>query len=354
MGKKSFPGDMDPQIGGSNNKSNKQMDLLRKLELAKFQQKQQQQWEQQTGSSEDELLAAAADDGNQNERQRLARERSEFAQLLAKQSRKLPLAAFKDDDFGRFYQQSSSARLMIGGQLGADELNRSTATGQRHKSPIDAAASALRRQQQPRRHKKKPASVGIAQLASATNGTGINSDWHLRQNNMFPHHLTLFIVLFLQYSLSLLIEQDASATAADEVATQPLQVGDRAHRSDFERLVEVTDSNNAKNLLPLGSILAAQLVPWIPPFLNDHLIVLADPRRQSGDVRQAVSHLLSSSDVNEILLSQVIVISPDLPQETKGCVQWVQILRPCRNATLFWFVFSHSFSGSCLICCFSF
>jgi len=88
----------------------------------------------------------------------------------------------------------------------------------------------------------------------------------------------------------------------------PLQQGDIAKRRHFESLVELSTSK------PLGAAAAAQLVPWVPPYLSDYLVVICDARRQSGDLRQALQYLTSnlSSDV----ISQVIVISADINEET--------------------------------------
>jgi len=67
-----------------------------------------------------------------------------------------------------------------------------------------------------------------------------------------------------------------------------IQVGDRARRHDFDALVDPAIEQ------ALGPVNAAQLVPWVPPFVTDYLVVLADPRRQSNELRQAVDYLQST------------------------------------------------------------
>ena len=98
-------------------------------------------------------------------------------------------------------------------------------------------------------------------------------------------------------------QDDIDANAHDG----PLQEGDVARRRDFESLVSV---ETKKTLGPIG---AAQLVPWVPPFLSNYMIVLADPRRQSRDLRKSVQYLASSPGE---VLSQLIVINADSVEET--------------------------------------
>jgi hypothetical protein len=90
-----------------------------------------------------------------------------------------------------------------------------------------------------------------------------------------------------------------------------LQEGDTAKRFHFEGLVSL------KTAQPLGSMGAAKLVPWVPPYLQDYLMVLADPRKQSSDLRRAIQYLLSSSNnLKPDVLAQVVVISADPIVET--------------------------------------
>ena len=90
--------------------------------------------------------------------------------------------------------------------------------------------------------------------------------------------------------------------------TVTIHEGDRARRRDFEKLLSLRTSQ------PLGPMQAAQLVPWVPPFLTHYLIVLADPRRQSANLRQAVQYLTSTLDPD--VQSQVMVVFADDNTET--------------------------------------
>jgi hypothetical protein len=66
-------------------------------------------------------------------------------------------------------------------------------------------------------------------------------------------------------------------------------LGSKAQRRDFELLIEVETSK------PLGPMKAASLVPWVPPFLSNYLVVLADPRRQSTDLYKSIQYLEAAS-----------------------------------------------------------
>lgn len=70
--------------------------------------------------------------------------------------------------------------------------------------------------------------------------------------------------------------------------TLPLHHGDKARRRDFEFLVDVTTSK------ALGPVRAASLAPWVPPFVVDYLVILADPRPQSSEWRRAVEYAHST------------------------------------------------------------
>lgn len=83
-----------------------------------------------------------------------------------------------------------------------------------------------------------------------------------------------------------------------------LREGDKARRRDFEALLE------ADSQRPLGPMKAAQLVPWVPPFLTDYLVVVADPRRQSNEARAAIQYL-ESSDVEHV----IAVTADDSPSD---------------------------------------
>jgi len=87
-----------------------------------------------------------------------------------------------------------------------------------------------------------------------------------------------------------------------------LSEGDEAKRADFEALVSSETSR------PLGPVEAALLVPWVPPYLSEYLVVLADPRRQSRDLRQAVGCLLASN-LEPGVLESLAVITADSREE---------------------------------------
>jgi hypothetical protein len=88
----------------------------------------------------------------------------------------------------------------------------------------------------------------------------------------------------------------------------PFQEGDVAKRRDFESLVALESSR------PLGPMGASQLVPWVPPYLAEYLVVLADPRKQSGDLRQSIQYL--TANLAPEILAQVMVITADPNGET--------------------------------------
>jgi hypothetical protein len=92
----------------------------------------------------------------------------------------------------------------------------------------------------------------------------------------------------------------------------PLQQDHTAQRRHFESLVEVSATVGNQ---PLGAARAAQLVPWVPPGLSKFLVVVSDPRRQSGDVRQAMQYL--ASKFSPKIVQQMIVISADPNEETQ-------------------------------------
>lgn len=84
-------------------------------------------------------------------------------------------------------------------------------------------------------------------------------------------------------------EGDISGDQDDNFTKQQsLNQGDKASRRDFEKLLQI---DNVSSLRVLGPIKAAQLVPWVPPFLTSHLVIVADPRRKSTDLRATVQYL---------------------------------------------------------------
>ena len=81
-----------------------------------------------------------------------------------------------------------------------------------------------------------------------------------------------------------------------------------AERIHFEALINV-ETNKA-----LGAMGAAELVPWVPPFLVDKLIVVCDPRQSSADLRAAVQYLKGLENTR----LRVVGITADAPQQAKG------------------------------------
>ena len=100
----------------------------------------------------------------------------------------------------------------------------------------------------------------------------------------------------------------ADTELIQEEDRRPLNEGDKAQRRYFENLVSLD------SLQPLGAMGAAQLVPWVPPYLTSYLVVLADPRKQSGDIRQTIQYL--TANLSREILSQVIVVAADPNDET--------------------------------------
>ena len=70
-------------------------------------------------------------------------------------------------------------------------------------------------------------------------------------------------------------------------------LGDTAQRQHFESLISIDTER------PLGPIEAAKLVPWVPPYLQEYLVVVADPRSQSVEWRQAIQYLHSEREGNQ-------------------------------------------------------
>lgn len=88
-----------------------------------------------------------------------------------------------------------------------------------------------------------------------------------------------------------------------------------AQRQFFEALL---DMETSKVLGPIG---AAQLVPWVPPYLTDCLVVFADPRANSGDLRQTLKYLISSLNNQPDKFSQQIafITADSIPEMLRGC-----------------------------------
>eukprot|EP00980_Cylindrotheca_fusiformis_P028612 scaffold22620_cov131-Cylindrotheca_fusiformis.AAC.7 len=96
-----------------------------------------------------------------------------------------------------------------------------------------------------------------------------------------------------------------------------------AQRIHFESLIDVQTSTE------LGSIGAAKLVPWVPPYLNDCLIVFADPRTNSAELRQSIKYVASKCSYAEddsaegktkkqSIVDQVVFITADSVPEIQA------------------------------------
>ena len=103
-----------------------------------------------------------------------------------------------------------------------------------------------------------------------------------------------------------------SKVERDEDEDQPLQEGNTARRHDFEGLI------SCETGAALGPIVSAQLVPWVPPFTVEYLIILADPMAQSSYLRRAIQYI--SSNASPDILQQVIAINSDEVNITKSWI----------------------------------
>lgn len=86
-------------------------------------------------------------------------------------------------------------------------------------------------------------------------------------------------------------------------------------RSFFEDLIDIETGKT------LGPIDAAKLVPWVPPYLTDCLVIFTDPRTNSGDLRQTFKYMTSTledQDNNEKFNQQVIFVCAESVQEMKS------------------------------------
>eukprot|EP00546_Thalassionema_frauenfeldii_P008799 CAMPEP_0178909016 /NCGR_PEP_ID=MMETSP0786-20121207/8253_1 /TAXON_ID=186022 /ORGANISM="Thalassionema frauenfeldii, Strain CCMP 1798" /LENGTH=274 /DNA_ID=CAMNT_0020581001 /DNA_START=261 /DNA_END=1085 /DNA_ORIENTATION=+ len=100
-----------------------------------------------------------------------------------------------------------------------------------------------------------------------------------------------------------------------------------AKRIHFESLIDIGTNKQ------LGNIGAAQLVPWVPPFLNDCLIVFSDPRSNSGDLRQAITYISSAySTLDEkekkMITNEVIFITADSAAEIQSWFKRSKLASP--------------------------
>lgn len=94
----------------------------------------------------------------------------------------------------------------------------------------------------------------------------------------------------------------------------PLQVGDKAQRIHFETLIDVLTKQ------PLGSMGAAKLVPWVPPFIHRKIIIVVDPRKQSSEFRTAMQYLESSKEQRQESSTNIIGITSDTAEEMMAYV----------------------------------
>eukprot|EP00592_Proboscia_alata_P011513 CAMPEP_0194385672 /NCGR_PEP_ID=MMETSP0174-20130528/81765_1 /TAXON_ID=216777 /ORGANISM="Proboscia alata, Strain PI-D3" /LENGTH=339 /DNA_ID=CAMNT_0039174041 /DNA_START=19 /DNA_END=1038 /DNA_ORIENTATION=- len=87
-----------------------------------------------------------------------------------------------------------------------------------------------------------------------------------------------------------------------------------SQRAHFETLLSTETSK------PLGVIEAAKLVPWVPPFINEYLYVIADPRARSTELRQTILYLASTLNA-DFFHNNVIIITADPAAETNAWKQ---------------------------------
>ena len=226
---------------GFNSAKSKQLELAKKMALAKKQQQPDQ--EQQKGEE-----ATSADDYDEEE-QRLQQDRARFAELLRTSKVSNPNPLYEDDELDSLQQQS---RRSMQSSL---------------KASVTARAGAL---------KAKRSSKSKAKKSQKKDSSKISK-----------------------------VEREK-----DE--DQPLQEGDTARRHDFEGLI------SCETGAALGPIVSAQLVPWVPPFTAEYLIILADPRAQSSDLRRAIQYI--SSNASPDILQQVIAINSDEVNITKSWI----------------------------------
>ncbi|KAG7353470.1 hypothetical protein IV203_002825 [Nitzschia inconspicua] len=93
-----------------------------------------------------------------------------------------------------------------------------------------------------------------------------------------------------------------------------------AQRQFFEQLIDLETSN------ALGPIGAAHLVPWVPPYLTDCLVVFADPRATSGDLRQTIKYLTSNlREQSDKFWKQVSFVTVDSVPEMRSWIQRTKI-----------------------------
>jgi hypothetical protein len=137
------------------------------------------------------------------------------------------------------------------------------------------------------------------------------------------------------------ITKSTSASTAEEGGKESacvLLVGDMAKRCDFEALVNPTTGQ------PMGPLLAAQLVPWVPPYCKDYLVVVVDPRRGSNDLRLTIQYLQSTSaflkNCNEKKTTFLAIFANDTPKEILAWKERVHVpdefYLACDSSSLEW------------------
>jgi hypothetical protein len=94
----------------------------------------------------------------------------------------------------------------------------------------------------------------------------------------------------------------------------PLEVGGKAQRVHFEALIDTRIKQ------PLGSMGAAKLVPWVPPFRHQNVIIVVDPRKQSSDFRTAIQYLEGNDEIKTAALTSIIGITSDTAEEVNAYV----------------------------------
>ena len=110
---------------------------------------------------------------------------------------------------------------------------------------------------------------------------------------------------------------EGEVKSSNSVDDLPLQVGDKSQRIHFETLVDAFTKK------PLGSMGAAKLVPWVPPFIHRNIIIVVDPRKQSSEFRTALQYLESNNEQRkESAASNVIGITSDTSEEMIAYVQF--------------------------------
>ena len=239
---------------GFNSAKNKQLELAKKMALAK---KQHQPENTDPTQQMDETTSLSAEAEKEGEK-RLQADRARFAELLRTTKVSNPNPLYEDDELDSGEQSRRAAPQPL--------------------ASITARAGALSA-------KRKVGS------------SGTNAKKRQKKANAK--------------------KAQAEEDDEDDDEGRPLQEGDIASRYDFDRLISCETGS------PLGPMLSAQLVPWVPPFIADYLIILADPRAQSSDLRRSVQYV--SSNTSPDVRRQVIAITADDVSVTQS---WIDRTAP--------------------------